>query len=132
MTLGRLGATGARHCDEETWRALARPVAQFRCVVEELVLVTKVLQTMAQTTGDPRPVVRCATRRHADADVRVLSDKSFDERPTLVRLALHGEVNDVAARGELAEYGVEVAEIGEPPPEKQNPHRRPRILVATP
>ena len=29
----------------------------------------------------------------------------------------------MAARGELAQHGVEVAEIGEPPPEEQNPHR---------
>ena len=59
-------------------------------------------------------------------------DQFLDERPSLFGLALHDEVNAVAARGELAKHRVEVSEICEPPADEQNPHRRPRILVATP
>ena len=70
--------------------------------------------------------------RNAHRNAGALGREAIDERPSFVGLALDREVNGVTAGGELAQHRIEIAEVGEPPAQEQNLHRRPRIRVATP
>ena len=114
-----VAADRVRRFRKETRRPLARPVAQLRRVVEQPMLVAQVLEAMAQSGDNPRPLVGRAFRRDTDGDtLRKLPDEPVDQRASFVGLALNGKVDDMAASRELAQHGVEIAEVGETPHRK--------------
>ena len=86
-------------------------------------LVAKVIETEAQPVGHPGVVVGRARRRFAVGEGWIRGGERLHHLQAAGGfVAIGGQVNVVAPFRQTSEHRFEVAEVGEVPAEKQDPH----------